>query len=286
MINYHDIEYHSLLENIRDYGNIKHNRTGIDTLSIFATNMSFDMSDGFPLITTKKVHWKSIIHELIWFLRGDTNIKYLKDNGVSIWDEWADEEGNVGPLYGSQWRRWEGKRGEVDQIYKAIHDIIVNPNSRRILVSAWNTTYLPHEGLAPRDNPQYGKMALAPCHAFFQFYVNENTLNMQMYQRSVDAFLGLPFNIASYAALLHLIAKITNKEPGTLFWVGGDTHIYVNHIEQVDLQLSRDSYQAPTLEINLPKVSHWSEIFNQLKFEHFNLMDYKSHPAIKAPIAI
>jgi thymidylate synthase len=270
--------YLDLLQHILDTGVQKHDRTGTGTISVFGYQMRFDLQKGFPLVTTKKVHTKSIIHELLWFLKGETNIKYLKENGVSIWNEWADENGELGPVYGKQWRRWEGKDGKVvDQISELIRQIKSNPDSRRLIVSAWNVTELP-------------QMALMPCHTIFQFYIEppnplkgelKGKLCCQLYQRSADVFLGVPFNIASYALLTMMIAQVCDLEPGEFIHTFGDVHIYNNHIEQVKLQLSRTPYPLPTLKLN-PVVKN---IFD-FKFEDFTLENYQSHPAIKAPVAV
>lgn len=247
----------------------KHDRTGTGTISVFGYQMRFDLSAGFPLVTTKKMHLKSIIHELIWFLRGDTNIKYLKDNGVSIWDEWADEQGELGPVYGQQWRSWPlPGGGHIDQISTVIKQIKGNPDSRRLIVSAWN--------VAEVDN-----MALPPCHCFFQFYVADGKLSCQLYQRSADIFLGVPFNIASYALLTMMVAQVCGLEAGDFIHTLGDAHIYNNHIEQAKLQLSRTPFDLPRMEIN-PDIN---DIF-EFTFDDFKLTDYQSHPHIKAPVAV
>jgi thymidylate synthase len=262
-------QYHQLLNHILNHGNKKEDRTGVGTLSVFGYQMRFDLSQGFPLVTTKKLHLKSIIYELLWFLNGDTNIKYLKDHGVSIWDEWADAQGNLGPVYGYQWRSWPGRNGEkIDQITKLIDQIKSKPDSRRHIVTAWN----------PADVDQ---MALPPCHALFQFYVADGRLSCQLYQRSCDTFLGLPFNIASYALLIHMIAQQCDLEPGDFVWTGGDVHIYNNHIEQVNLQLSRQPFPLPRLNIRRKPAS----IF-EYRFEDFEILNYQAHPSIKAPIAV
>ena len=262
-------QYHQLLNHILHHGNKKEDRTGVGTLSVFGYQMRFDLSRGFPLVTTKKLHLKSIIYELLWFLNGDTNIKYLKDHGVSIWDEWADAQGNLGPVYGYQWRSWPGRNGEkIDQITKLIEQIKSKPDSRRHIVTAWN----------PADVDQ---MALPPCHALFQFYVADGRLSCQLYQRSCDTFLGLPFNIASYALLIHMIAQQCDLEPGDFVWTGGDVHIYNNHIEQVNLQLSRQPFPLPRLNIQRKPAS----IF-EYRFEDFEVLNYQAHPSIKAPIAV
>jgi len=262
-------QYQQLLQFILDNGTQKTDRTGTGTISYFGYQMRFNLSEGFPLVTTKKVHLKSIIYELLWFLRGDTNIKYLKENGVSIWDEWADENGELGPVYGKQWRSWEGANGEViDQISDAIKQIKNNPDSRRIIVSAWNVAEL-------------SKMALMPCHSLFQFYVADGKLSCQLYQRSADVFLGVPFNIASYALLTMMMAQVCDLAPGDFIHTFGDVHIYNNHIEQVKLQLSRKPYPLPTMKLN-PSVKN---IFD-FKYENFTLENYQFHPAIKAPVAV
>jgi thymidylate synthase len=261
--------YHDLLRHILQNGVRKSDRTGTGTISVFGYQMRFNLADGFPLVTTKKVHLRSIIHELIWFLQGDTNIKYLNDNGVSIWDEWADPDGNLGPVYGKQWRSWAAPDGRViDQISEVVNTLKKNPDSRRIIVSAWN----------PADIPD---MALAPCHCLFQFYVADGKLSCQLYQRSADVFLGVPFNIASYALLTLMLAQVCDLEPGDFVWTGGDTHLYVNHLEQVDLQLSRAPRSLPTMKIN-PAVR---DIFS-FKYEDFELLNYDPWPAIKAPVAV
>lgn len=262
-------QYLDLLQHILDTGVQKHDRTGTGTISCFGYQMRFDLQKGFPLVTTKKVHTKSIIHELLWFLRGETNIQYLKENGVSIWNEWANENGELGPVYGKQWRSWEGKDGKVvDQITDLIKQIKTNPDSRRLIVSAWNVTDLP-------------EMALMPCHTIFQFYVADGKLSCQLYQRSADVFLGVPFNIASYALLTMMIAQVCDLKLGEFIHTFGDVHIYNNHMEQVKIQLSRTPFSLPTMKLN-PSVKN---IFD-FKFEDFNLENYQCHPAIKAPVAI
>lgn len=262
-------QYHDLMRHILANGTQKTDRTGTGTISVFGYQMRFDLAKGFPLLTTKKVHMKSIIHELLWFINGDTNIKYLTDNGVKIWDEWADENGNLGPVYGKQWRSWAAPNGKsIDQLADVIKTIKTNPDSRRIIVSAWN----------PADVPN---MALPPCHAFFQFYVSEGKLSCQLYQRSADVFLGVPFNIASYALLTQMVAQVCDLLPGDFIWTGGDTHLYSNHLEQVDLQLSRDFNELPQLRIN-PDVK---DIFS-FKYDDIELLNYNPHPGIKAPVAV
>lgn len=262
-------QYLDLLQHILDTGVKKTDRTGTGTLSCFGYQMRFNLQEGFPLVTTKKLHVKSIIHELLWFLQGDTNIKYLNEHGVSIWNEWADENGDLGPVYGKQWRSWEGAGGAVvDQISEVIEQIKKNPDSRRLIVSAWNVAELP-------------KMALMPCHALFQFYVAEGKLSCQLYQRSADVFLGVPFNIASYALLTLMIAQVCDLEPGEFIHSFGDVHIYNNHLEQVQTQLSRKPFPLPTMKLN-PDVKN---IF-EFRFEDFELQHYQFHPAIKAPVAV
>lgn len=262
-------QYHQLLKHILANGHRKEDRTGVGTLSVFGYQMRFDLAQGFPLVTTKKLHLKSIIYELLWFLNGDTNIKYLKDHGVSIWDEWADENGDLGPVYGYQWRSWPGRNGaKIDQITKLMDQLRSKPDSRRHIVTAWN----------PADVDQ---MALPPCHALFQFYVADGKLSCQLYQRSCDTFLGLPFNIASYALLVHMIAQQCNLGVGDFVWTGGDVHIYSNHIEQVNLQLTREPYPLPVLHLRRKPAS----IFDY-QFEDFEIRHYQAHPSIKAPIAV
>ena len=262
-------QYLELMQKILDEGAQKGDRTGTGTLSLFGHQMRFNLADGFPLVTTKKCHVKSIIYELLWFLNGDTNIKYLKDHGVSIWDEWADENGELGPVYGHQWRSWKSADGKVvDQISNAVNDIKNNPNSRRIIVSAWNAG-------------EIDKMALAPCHALFQFYVANNKLSCQLYQRSCDVFLGVPFNIASYALLTHMMAQQCDLDVGDFVWTGGDVHLYSNHLEQAKLQLSRTPKSLPVLRIKRRPNS----IF-EYQFEDFEIENYDPYPAIKAPVAV
>ncbi len=262
-------QYLDLMRHVRDHGALKEDRTGTGTKSVFGYQMRFDLSEGFPLVTTKKLHLKSIIHELLWFLTGETNISYLQDNGVRIWNEWADEEGNLGPVYGSQWRSWPAASGEhIDQISQVVEQIKNNPDSRRIIVSAWNVGEIEN-------------MALPPCHAFFQFYVADGKLSCQLYQRSADIFLGVPFNIASYALLTMMMAQVCGLKVGDFVHTLGDAHLYSNHLEQTDLQLSRDTYSLPTMKIN-PDVS---SIFD-FKFEDFELVDYEAHPHIKGAVAV
>ncbi len=262
-------QYLDLIRRVRDEGDEKQDRTGTGTRSVFGHQMRFDLADGFPLVTTKKLHLKSIIHELLWFLRGDTNVKYLQDNGVTIWDEWADEEGELGPVYGYQWRSWPTPEGRnIDQISRVMKQLLTEPNSRRIIVSAWNVGDL-------------NRMALAPCHAFFQFYVANRKLSLQLYQRSADVFLGVPFNIASYALLVYMVAQQTDLAVGEFIWTGGDCHLYNNHFEQVEEQLSREPFALPRLAI----LRKPDSLFNY-RFEDFEITDYQCHPHIKAPIAV
>ena len=261
--------YLDLLNHIKKNGTFKSDRTGTGTTSVFGYQMRFNLEEGFPLVTTKKTHLKSIIHELLWFLNGETNIGYLTENGVRIWDEWADENGDLGPVYGKQWRSWEGANGVViDQIKEAVHTLKTNPDSRRIIVSAWNVADLP-------------KMALMPCHAFFQFYVANGKLSCQLYQRSADVFLGVPFNIASYALLTMMMAQVCDLGLGDFIWTGGDTHLYSNHMEQVDLQLTRTPRALPTMKNN-PEVKDILDF----KYEDFTLEGYDPYPGIKAPVAV
>jgi len=262
-------QYLDFLKHILKHGTEKKDRTGTGVISVFGYQMRFDLNVGFPLVTTKKVHIKSIIHELLWFLQGDTNIRYLTENGVSIWNEWADENGNLGPVYGKQWRSWQNADGHtIDQIQNLIQQIKTDPDSRRLIVSAWNVG-------------EIAKMALPPCHLLFQFYVANNKLSCQLYQRSADSFLGVPFNIASYSLLTHMIAQQCNLEVGDFIWTGGDCHMYSNHLEQVELQLSRAPLPPPKLMIERKPES----IFDY-KFEDFAIVNYQSHPGIKAPVAV
>lgn len=262
-------QYHDLMRHVLEHGVKKEDRTGTGTYSVFGYQMRFDLSEGFPLLTTKKLHTKSIIHELLWFLKGDTNIAYLKENGVRIWDEWADENGNLGPVYGYQWRSWPAADGRhIDQITQIVEMIKKSPDSRRLIVSAWNVADI-------------SLMKLPPCHAFFQFYVADGKLSCQLYQRSADIFLGVPFNIASYALLTMMIAQVCNLQPGDFVHTLGDAHIYTNHIEQAKLQLSRDCRPLPTMRIN-PEVK---SVFD-FKFEDFTLENYDPHPHIKAEVAV
>ncbi len=274
--------YLDLMRHVRDQGVQKGDRTGTGTLSVFGYQMRFDLAQGFPLVTTKKLHLRSIIHELLWFLRGETNIGYLHEHGVSIWDEWADEKGDLGPVYGAQWRSWPTPDGRhIDQIRQVIGQLRSNPDSRRIIVSAWNVADLPDERISPQDNVRAGRMALAPCHAFFQFYVAEGRLSCQLYQRSADIFLGVPFNIASYALLTMMMAQVCDLEPGEFIHTLGDAHLYLNHLEQVETQLAREPYPLPRMRLN-PEVR---DLF-AFRFEDFELLDYQCHPHIKAPVAV
>ena len=262
-------QYLDMLRLVRDSGTFKSDRTGTGTWSLFGHQLRFNLADGFPIVTTKKCHLKSIIHELLWFLQGDTNIKYLKDNGVRIWDEWADADGNLGPVYGYQWRSWPTPNGgSIDQISKLVEMIKSNPDSRRLIVSAWNPALVE-------------QMALPPCHALFQFYVADGKLSCQLYQRSADIFLGVPFNIASYALLTLMVAQVCGLQPGDFIWTGGDCHLYANHMEQADLQLSREPLQLPVMQLN-PAVT---DLF-AFKFEDFELLGYQAHPHISAPVAV
>jgi thymidylate synthase len=262
-------QYLEFLRHIRDAGARKQDRTGTGTVSVFGYQMRFDLGEGFPLVTTKKLHLRSIIHELLWFLKGETNVKYLRDNAVTIWDEWADERGDLGPVYGKQWRSWAAADGrEIDQLTRVVDELKINPNSRRLVVSAWNVGEL-------------DKMALLPCHALFQFYVAERRLSCQLYQRSADALLGVPFNIASYALLTHMVAQQCELELGDFIWTGGDCHLYLNHLEQTDLQLSRTPYPLPSLNIRRKPLS----LFDYM-FDDFEVQNYQCHAAIKAPIAV
>ncbi|HET7588435.1 MAG TPA: thymidylate synthase [Gammaproteobacteria bacterium] len=262
-------QYLDLLAHVRHNGARKSDRTGTGTLSVFGHQMRFDLADGFPAVTTKKLHFRSIIHELLWFLRGDTNIGYLNDNGVTIWDEWADDNGDLGPVYGYQWRSWPAPNGEhIDQIANVMHQLRKTPDSRRIIVCSWNVG-------------QLDEMALAPCHCLFQFYVADNRLSCQLYQRSADVFLGVPFNIASYALLTHMIAQQLDFEPGEFIWTGGDCHLYLNHLEQADRQLQRQPYPLPGLRLHRRPTS-----IIDYRYEDFEIVGYQSHPGIKAKVAV
>ncbi|MCF8325063.1 MAG: thymidylate synthase [Leadbetterella sp.] len=261
-------QYQDLLKHILENGTEKTDRTGTGTISVFGYQMRFNLNEGFPLVTTKKIHLKSVIHELLWFIKGETNIQYLKENGIKIWDEWANESGDLGPVYGKQWRSWDSKNGEIDQLKEVLKQLKNSPDSRRIIVSAWNVGEL-------------SEMALMPCHAFFQFYVADNKLSCQLYQRSADVFLGVPFNIASYALLTMMIAQECDLGLGDFVWTGGDTHIYSNHMEQVNLQLSRIPKTLPIMKLN-PEVK---SVFD-FKYEDFTLENYDPYPLIKAPVAV
>ena len=275
-------QYLDLLDHILKNGEQKGDRTGTGVKSVFGYQFRVNLQEGFPLVTTKKLHIRSIIHELLWFLNGDTNIKYLQENGVTIWDEWADENGELGPVYGKQWRSWPTPDGgSIDQIATVIDQLKNNPNSRRMIVSGWNVADLPDESISPVENVKQGRMALATCHAFFQFYVANNKLSCQLYQRSCDTFLGLPFNIASYALLTHMLAQQCDLEVGDFVWTGGDVHLYNNHMEQAKEQLTREPLPLPQL-----KIKRKPEGISEYKYEDFEIVGYESHPAIKAPISI
>ena len=272
-------QYLDLIRHIQAEGVEKTDRTGTGTKSVFGYQMRFDLSEGFPMVTTKKLHLKSIIHELLWFLKGDTNIDYLQENGVRIWNEWADEKGNLGPVYGYQWRNWNGE--EIDQIKDIIHTLKTSPNSRRMLVSAWNPSVLPDTSKSFTENVANNKVALPPCHAFFQFYVADGKLSCQLYQRSADVFLGVPFNIASYALLTLMMAQVCGLEAGDFVHTFGDAHIYSNHKEQIELQLSRAPKKLPTIKMN----SEIKDLF-EFTFDDFELVDYDPYPLIKGAVAI
>jgi thymidylate synthase len=272
-------QYHELLKHVLDKGSLKNDRTGTGTLSVFGYQMRFDLREGFPMVTTKKLHLKSIIHELLWFLKGDTNVSYLQENGVRIWNEWADETGNLGPVYGHQWRNWNSEG--IDQISQLVHSLKHNPDSRRMLVTAWNPGVLPDTTLSFAENVARGKAALPPCHAFFQFYVSDGKLSCQLYQRSADIFLGVPFNIASYALLTLMLAQVCGYEPGDFIHTFGDAHIYSNHLEQIQLQLSRVPRPLPRMLLK-PNIR---DIFG-FRFEDFTLLDYDPYPPIKGKVAV
>ena len=272
-------QYHHLIKHVIDNGTQKHDRTGTGTKSVFGHQMRFDLSEGFPMVTTKKLHLKSIVYELLWFLNGDTNIGYLQENGVRIWNEWADEKGDLGPVYGHQWRNWNSE--EVDQISDIIHTLKTNPDSRRMLVSAWNPSVMPDSSKTFSENVANGKAALPPCHAFFQFYVADGKLSCQLYQRSADIFLGVPFNIASYALFTMMMAQVCGYQVGDFIHTFGDAHIYNNHMQQIELQLSREPRPLPKMVLN-PEVKN---IFD-FKFEDFSLVDYNPYPHIKGAVAI
>jgi len=272
-------QYLDLVEHVLKNGNEKEDRTGTGTKSVFGYQMRFDLSEGFPMVTTKKLHLKSIIYELLWFIKGDTNIKYLQENGVRIWNEWADENGDLGPVYGHQWRNWNSDN--IDQLTEVIENIKKNPDSRRLLVTAWNPSVLPDNSVSFNKNVANGKAALPPCHAFFQFYVANGKLSCQLYQRSADIFLGVPFNIASYALFTMMVAQVCGYEPGEFIHTFGDAHIYNNHLNQLELQLSRDLRPLPKMKIN-PQIKNIVDF----KFEDFILEDYNPHPHIKGSVAI
>lgn len=275
-------QYLDLMQHVLDTGTTKSDRTGTGTISVFGYQMRFNLADGFPLVTTKKCHLRSIIHELLWFIAGDTNIKYLNDNGVKIWDDWATETGELGPVYGAQWRSWPtADGGSIDQLAELIEQIKNNPDSRRLIISAWNPAVLPDAGVKPHENAANGKQALPPCHTLFQFYVADGKLSCQLYQRSADIFLGVPFNIASYALFTMMIAQVCELELGDFVHTLGDAHLYLNHLEQTKLQLSREPKSLPKMKIN-PSVK---SIFD-FKFDDFELVDYDPHPHIKAPISV
>jgi thymidylate synthase len=274
--------YLDLLQHILDNGTRKPDRTGTGTISVFGYQMRFDLARGFPAVTTKKLHFRSIIHELLWFLSGDTNIAYLNENGVRIWDEWATADGDLGPVYGAQWRNWIAPDGSrIDQMAQLVEDIRKRPDSRRHIVSAWNPALLPDETRSPRENAAAGLQALPPCHTMFQFHVAEGRLSCQLYQRSADVFLGVPFNIASYSLLTMMVAQVVGLKPGEFIHTFGDVHIYLNHMEQVRTQLGREPYPLPTMKINPER----RDLFD-FRFEDFELVDYRCHPAIRAPIAV
>ena len=274
--------YLQLLQDILDKGSRKEDRTGTGTISLFGYQMRFDLAQGFPCMTSKKLHLRSIIHELLWFLKGDTNVAYLNENGVSIWDEWADENGSLGPVYGAQWRDWLASDGRhIDQMKLLLDDLRNRPHSRRHIISAWNPAVLPDESRSPQDNARAGLQALPPCHTMFQFHVADGRLSCQMYQRSADVFLGVPFNIASYALLTMMIAQVVGLEPGDFILSLGDAHIYLNHLEQVNLQLSRDTFPLPVMQINPER----KDLFDFV-YEDFELQDYRCHAGIRAPIAV
>ncbi|MGI9279380.1 MAG: thymidylate synthase [Endozoicomonas sp.] len=275
-------QYLDLLRHVKEQGTFKSDRTGTGTYSVFGYQMRFDLSKGFPLVTTKKCHLRSIIHELLWFLKGDTNIAYLKENGVRIWDEWATDEGDLGPVYGKQWRSWEGANGETfDQIQWLLDEIKTNPDSRRLVISAWNPSVLPDVKFSPKDNAAMGKQALPPCHCLFQFYVLDGKLSCQLYQRSADIFLGVPFNIASYALLTMMIAQVCDLELGDFVHTFGDAHLYSNHLEQAEEQLSREPFPSPTMKLN-PEIK---DLF-EFTIDDFELVDYQAHSHIKAAVSI
>ena len=274
--------YLQLLQDILDKGSRKEDRTGTGTISLFGYQMRFDLAEGFPCVTTKKLHLRSIIHELLWFLKGDTNVAYLNENGVSIWNEWADENGNLGPVYGAQWRDWPAPDGRrIDQVKLLLDDLRSRPDSRRHIISAWNPAVLPDESRSPQDNARAGLQALPPCHMMFQFHIANDKLSCQMYQRSADVFLGVPFNIASYSLLTMMIAQVLDLEPGDFILALGDAHIYMNHLEQVNTQLSRDTFPLPAMQINPDR----KDLFGFV-YDDFDLQNYQCHAGIRAPIAV
>jgi len=274
--------YHDLLEHVLEKGTRKSDRTGTGTLSVFGYQMRFDLADGFPLVTTKKLHLRSIIHELLWFIRGETNVGYLNDHGVTIWDEWADNSGELGPIYGKQWRAWpDPGGGEIDQLTAIVERIRRRPDSRRHVVSAWNPTTLPDERMSPAENAARGRMALAPCHTMFQFWVADGRISLQLYQRSADCFLGVPFNIASYALLLMMVAQVTGLKPHEFIHTFGDAHLYLNHLDQARTLLEREPYDSPQMRLNPARTR-----LEDFEFDDFELIGYRSHPPIKAPIAV
>lgn len=274
--------YLDLLQHILEHGTPKSDRTGTGTISHFGYQMRFNLGEGFPAVTTKKLHFKSIIHELLWFLNGDTNIRYLNENGVRIWDDWATEEGELGPVYGAQWRNWQAPDGRrIDQVAQLLIDLKSKPDSRRHIISAWNPALLPDESRSPQDNAAMGLQALPPCHTMFQFHVADGRLSCQLYQRSADVFLGVPFNIASYSLLTMMIAQVVGLDPGDFVHTFGDVHIYLNHMEQVKTQLSREPFSLPVMKINPDR----HDLFG-FRFDDFELQDYQCHPAISAPIAV
>ncbi|GAB3629760.1 thymidylate synthase [Pandoraea terrae] len=275
-------QYHDLIRDILKNGSRKMDRTGTGTVSVFGRQMRFDLKEGFPLVTTKRIHLKSVIHELLWFIAGDTNVKYLNDNGVTIWDEWADENGNLGPVYGHQWRFWPKSNGEtIDQISNLVTQIRARPNSRRLMLTAMNVAEFPDESMSPVDNVHAGRMALAPCHAFAQVAVNDGKLSCLLYCRSQDVFLGTPFNIASYALFTHMLAQQCGLDVGELIWTGGDCHLYLNHLEQVNIQLEREPFPLPKL-----KILRKPDSILDYRYEDFEIENYQYHPGIKAPIAV
>lgn len=275
-------QYHDLMEHVLDNGVLKFDRTGTGTISVFGYQMRFNLADGFPLVTTKKIHMKSVIHELLWFLRGETNIEYLQEHNVKIWDEWAAPNGDLGPIYGAQWRSWSAPDGRViDQMAEVVEQIKTKPDSRRLIVSAWDPAVLPDEGVAPDQNATQGKMALPPCHTLFQFYVTGGKLSCQLYQRSADVFLGVPFNIASYALLTHMIAQVCNLGVGEFIHTFGDAHLYMNHIEQANKQLGRYCRPLPTIRLN-PLIND----IDDFRYEDITLHGYDPHPHIKAEVSV